>query len=240
VSRGGRSLRILAFEGSGAAAGVALLDQARIAGESAVDTRRARTELLLELARRLLEDTGLAVSDLDRLAYSEGPGSFTGLRIGLAAVLGLSIGAGTPVVPVPSLEVIAYPWRGLGLPILPLTGHRRGQVYNAALRWDGRRFETLAPGASLALEALLERCANLPSERLLFVGDAVDSLAESIRARFGERAVCIASGSPRASDLAWLACDPDRLEWRGHDLEGRSPRYLRGADARRPPPRAHS
>jgi len=228
-----RTGRTLAIEASGSLAGVALDENGRLLGEASVDTRCARAELLLEMTRRLLEDLGLAPTDLDRVACSEGPGSFTGLRVAMASAFGLAAGAGVPVVPVSSLEVLAYPWRWSDEPIVVLSGHRRGQVYTAAYRWTGERFCPLITPSSQRETVILEQAAMLAGSRLLFVGDALDSLAGPIRSRFGERAVLHSGGPARAADVARLATDPARSEWAGRMLEGRTPCYLRDADARK-------
>lgn len=225
---------ILALETSGILAGIAVSSAGRLLGETALDSRRSRTEMLLESARRLLNDLGLTPGELDRIAYDEGPGSFTGLRVGMAAAIGLAAGAGCPVVAVPSLEVLAYPARLHGLPVAVLSGFRRGQVYAAAYAWDGVRLAPLLAPASLPLEDALGRFATPSGEPLLFVGDAIDSLAEPIRHRLGARAVIGPVEPARAAHLAALAADPGRTEATGRSLEGRTPRYLRDADARKP------
>jgi tRNA threonylcarbamoyladenosine biosynthesis protein TsaB len=234
----GRAVRTLALESSGALAGVAVVEGDHLLAEAALDARRARTEQLLLLAQRVIEDLGMTIGDLDRIALSVGPGSFTGLRVGMAAALGLAIGSDLEVVPVGSLEVLAYPWRSMGGVVIPVSGLRRGHLYFAGLRWDGRRFDPLLEPVSAPLETLFERCDSLSVERLLFVGDALDSLAGMIPSRLGERAWLASSDPPRASSLAFLSRDPDRERWAGTDLEDRAPRYLRDADARKPRPRA--
>jgi tRNA threonylcarbamoyladenosine biosynthesis protein TsaB len=217
-----------------------VLEGDRVLGEAALDTRRAQTEHLLLLVRRLLDDLAIEAGSLDRIAVSEGPGSFTGLRVGMAAALGLALGTGLPVVPVGSLEVLAYPWRlGEGI-VIPVSGFRRGNLYYAAFRWEGLRFRPLLEPASSPLETMFERCGSLQAERLLLVGDALDSVAGMIRPRLGERACPISADPPRASSLARLSRDPCRPAWTGTELEGRTPQYLRDADARRPIPRPRS
>jgi tRNA threonylcarbamoyladenosine biosynthesis protein TsaB len=229
-----RPERVLALETSSPLVGVAILEDGKTLAEAAFDTRTSRSEMLLAEARRLLEEEGLAVGDLTFIAYSAGPGSFTGLRVGMASALGLAAGAGLPVVEVPTLEVLAFPWRGLGETIVCLSGRRRGQLYFAAYRWSGERFDILAPPSAIREESLPERTRELPGERLLFVGDALDSLPPAIGALCGERAVVLPSASPRAAHVAQLARDPLRPRWTGKEIEGRSPIYLREADARRP------
>ena len=229
--------RILALESSGALVGAALVDADRLLGEAALDARAARTEQLLRIAQRLLDDVGATIEGLDRLAVSEGPGSFTGLRVGMAAALGLALGSGLGVVPVGALEVLAYPWRHLEGVVIPVSGLRRGQLYFAALHWDGQRFVHLLEAQSAPVEEMFARCESLQAEPLLFVGDALDSLAGSMPSHLGNRASPVSSDPPRASSLARLGQDPGRPVWTGLELEGRSPRYLRDADARKPRPR---
>ncbi len=226
--------RILAFESSARYAGVALAESGELVAEEAIDTRRTPTEMLLEMARHLLAGLRLSPGDCDAFAVSEGPGSFTGLRIGMAAAMGLAAGCERPVIPVSSLEVLAYPWRGLGGVVAPLSGIRRGMVYAAAFSWTGLRFDAVLQPGSYEEASLLDRFAPLAADRLIFVGDALDSLAERIRTRWGASALIAPSQPPRAASVAMLGFDPKRAEWRGAGLEGRTPSYLRDADARKP------
>lgn len=230
--------RTLALEASGEVAGIALDEDGHLLGESAVATAKARSELLVNLASRILSDLGLSVADCDRIACSDGPGSFTGLRVGMSAAIGLALGASIPLVTVPTLEAHAWPWRNLGEPIAVLTGRRRGHVYSACFAWNGDRFDPLLVPASRPEGEIGRLLAALPGRRLLLAGDAIDSLAEPIRSSLGERALPISSEPSRAASVARLAADPARPEWSGAELEGLSPRYLREADARKPRSRA--
>ncbi len=226
--------RLLAFETSGFLAGVAVAAEGKILGEVALDTRVSRTEVLLESLRRLLEDLRIVPRELDRIVYDEGPGSFTGLRVGMAAALGVAYAAGCPVIAVPSLEVLAYPHRLSGVPVVVLSGHRRGLVYGAVYEWGDASFLPRIDPASFSVEEAIDRLSGLSGERLLFVGDALDSLAEPIRLRLGSRAWIGPVEPARAAHLAALGMDPERAVGVGRSLEGRTPRYLRDADARKP------
>jgi tRNA threonylcarbamoyladenosine biosynthesis protein TsaB len=226
--------RLLAVETSGALAGVALAVDGTMMGEAALDTRATRTEMLLESIRRLLEDLAVPPGDLDRVAYDEGPGSFTGLRIGMAAALGVAAAAGCPAVAVTSLEVLAYPHRMYGDPVVVVSGFRRQQIYSAVYEWAEESFRPLLAPTSSPVEEALGRIAALSGERLLFVGDAVDSLAEPIRHRLGSRVRFGPLEPARAAHVAALGMDPGRAVGAGRSLEGRTPLYLRDADARKP------
>ena len=231
ADRGGRTL---AIETSGRLAGAAVASDGLLLAETAIDVRRARTETLLDLIRRMLLDLDLGVSDLDRIAYSEGPGSFTGLRVGLAAALGLATGGDLPLVAVGTLEALAYPVRWFDGTVVAASGIRRGRLYLGAFRWDGRRFEPVIPTAGRSLAEGWEDLSRLAGERFLFLGDAIDSLRSEIEARFGRRGLCAPAAAPRAADVAALAGDPLRPERRGREREGRTPSYHREVDARKP------
>jgi tRNA threonylcarbamoyladenosine biosynthesis protein TsaB len=227
-------VRVLGLETSSRLAGVAIIEEGRILGEVAADTRASRTELLLLHTERLLRDLDLTPHDLSWLAVSAGPGSFTGLRVGIASAIGLAAGADRPIVEVPTLEVLAYPHRRLRETIVCVSGHRRRQLNLAAYRWEGERFAALRQPACIPEEDLLGVLDRLPGGRLHFVGDALDSLASAIGALPAGRALLLSSATPRAAHVALLALDPMRPRWTGKDLEGRSPSYLRDADARKP------
>lgn len=229
---------MLGLETSSRLASVAIADGEKLLGEVTLDTRLSRTEKLHEIISRLLADLALKVSDIDIIAFSEGPGSFTGLRIGMAAALGLGYGADRPIVAVPSLEVIAYPWRHLGHPVVVLSGHRRGHLYLAAYQWADSRFRVILEPANRPEDEMLDAVTGLEADRLLFAGDALDSLAGAVQARLGERACLTPPEASRAAHVAALALDPSRPCWTGRDCEGRMPNYLRDADARKPRHRA--
>jgi tRNA threonylcarbamoyladenosine biosynthesis protein TsaB len=210
----------------------------RLLAEAGYDTRSVQTENLLGLTRRLLDDLEIRPSDLARIAFSEGPGSFTGLRIGMASALGIAAGTDLPLVPIPSLEVLAYPWRQAETLIAVATGLRRGQLYLGAFAWTGERFREALSAASYPVPAVPGLLASLGADDLLLVGDAVDSLEEMTESRFGKRVRRVVGEPARASHVAFLAVDPLRQSWRGLAREGKTPRYLRYADARRPANRA--
>ncbi|MFB3906828.1 MAG: tRNA (adenosine(37)-N6)-threonylcarbamoyltransferase complex dimerization subunit type 1 TsaB [Candidatus Eisenbacteria bacterium] len=231
---------VLALETSGRLAGAAVAAGTDLLGEVEVDARRARTERLLEDARRLLDELSLGIERVAFVAFSEGPGSFTGLRVGMAAALALAAAREIPAVPVPTLETIAFPWRLWPGPLVVVSGHRRGQVYGALYRWTmDDRFHAEIEPVSRPDQEFLDACAGRAAgggtgERLLFVGDALDSLADSIQRSFGDRARLGGTEPPRAAHVARLALDPARPRWTKTELEGRNPLYLRDADARRP------
>jgi tRNA threonylcarbamoyladenosine biosynthesis protein TsaB len=121
---------------------------------------------------RLLTDAGWTVRDLEGLAVSVGPGSFTGLRIGLSTVKGLAFALAVPIAAVPSLDAMATLLPFAALPVCPVLDARKREVYASLYRWDGagmrREWEYLA----LAPADLARRL----DEPVILIGDAADQI----------------------------------------------------------------
>src|SRR2546422_4099659 len=141
-------MRLLAVETSTLAGGAALLDGELVVGEYALAVSRPHSERLMGAIDRLLTDAGWTVRDLEGLAVSVGPGSFTGLRIGLSTVKGLALALSIPIVAVPTLDAMAALLPFAALPVCPVLDARKREVYPSLYRWDGsgmhRGWEDLA------------------------------------------------------------------------------------------------
>jgi tRNA threonylcarbamoyladenosine biosynthesis protein TsaB len=146
-------MKILAIDTSGRQAQVAVVDNAKIVRPRAPDipdppATRRHSEKLLLMVKEILDGEDMVFCPPHAVAYTCGPGSFTGLRIGAATALGLARGYGLPVIPVPTLDAMAYTgivMRGLAR-VVPVVDARRGQVY-AAVYESGQdpRSETVIP-----------------------------------------------------------------------------------------------
>ena len=132
-------MRVLAVETSTLAGGVALLDEDRIVGEYLLDIRVTHSERLMMAIDRVLADAGWVVGDLDGLAVSVGPGSFTGLRIGLGTVKGLAFARPVPIAAVPTLDAMAAGLPFSSLPVCPVIEARKGEIFTSRYTWDGVR-----------------------------------------------------------------------------------------------------
>jgi tRNA threonylcarbamoyladenosine biosynthesis protein TsaB len=149
-------MRILAIETATLTGGAALLDGDRVLAESTLSVALTHSERLMPAVDRLLEDCGWTARHLEGLAVSIGPGSFTGLRVGLATVKGLALALELPVAPVPTLDALAWTLPFAGAPVCPMLDARKGEVYLSLYRWtDGgmvREWDYLAlpPEAAVA------------------------------------------------------------------------------------------
>lgn len=215
------AVRVLAVETSTLAGGVALLEGEHLRGEYLLDVRATHSERLLPAIDRLLADAGWGPADLQGLAVAVGPGSFTGLRIGLSTVKGLALALGIPVAAVPTLDAMAATLPFAGLPVCPVLDARKGEVYACLYRWDGtamrREWEYLA----LAPEALAARLA----EPVILLGDG-SALIRTPHARLAppHRSV------PSPAAVAVLG--QERLDaGRGVGVDELAPIYLRPSEA---------
>ena len=161
---------ILAFETSAKAASVALLDDQKLLAESYQNTGLTHSQTLMVMAEDALKQSGKTVSDVTAVAVAEGPGSFTGVRIGVAAAKGFAWGRQIRCAGVSTLEAMA---RSLGIYdgyVLPVMDARRSQVYNALFLAEGGKLTRLREDRAIALSDLAEDIKNL-EKSIFLVGD---------------------------------------------------------------------
>ena len=161
---------ILAFETSAKAASVALLEGNKLLGESYQNTGLTHSQTLMVMAEDLLKQCGKTVSDVTAVAVAEGPGSFTGVRIGVAAAKGFAWGGQIPCYGVSTLEAMAESlgvYRGY---VCPCMDARRSQVYNALFYVNQGKVERITPDRAIALADLGDEIKNF-SEPIFLVGD---------------------------------------------------------------------
>jgi tRNA threonylcarbamoyladenosine biosynthesis protein TsaB len=157
----------MALETSTLAGGVALLDGERVIGESLLDVRVTHSERLMPAIDRLLREAGWTAATLEGLAVAVGPGSFTGLRIGLSAVKGLAWALGLAVAAVPTLDALAAGLPFAAHPVCPVLDARKNEVYASLYRWDGVTMRRQWDYLALAPEALASRL----TEPTILLGD---------------------------------------------------------------------
>ena len=161
---------LLAFETSAKAGSVALLQDGKLLGESYQNTGLTHSQTLMVMAQQLLEGCGHTPQDVQAVAVAAGPGSFTGVRIGVVAAKGFAWGGEIPCYGVSTLEAMALQlglWQGY---ILPVMDARREQVYNALFRVQEGKLQRLCEDRAIALADLAEEIKNF-SEPVFLVGD---------------------------------------------------------------------
>lgn len=163
-------MRLLAFETSAKASSVALFDGEILLGESYQNTGTTHSQTLLIMAQDLLKQCGCAQKDVTAVAVANGPGSFTGVRIGVAAAKGFAWGADIPLYGVSTLYAMALglgAWEGV---VCPVMDARRSQVYNALFYVNQGKLTRICEDRAVSLEDLGEELKKL-SKPTFLVGD---------------------------------------------------------------------
>ncbi len=224
-------MNILAFDTASQAGSVAILKDDHIIAHTQLNIGLTHSEKLLPSIHHIVNISDFDIKSLDAIAITRGPGSFTGLRIGYSTGKGFAIGLKKPLIPVPTLDVLAANGAGFSGIIVPIMNARRGQVYTAIYQSDGHKIEKITPYQAIALDALLnEIVAKMPDVKVYFTGDGLDSFEEIIIAD-GRIDSVFAQGCRRnvcADVLAFIA--KEYLD-NGWEDTHEAPIYLRESEA---------
>jgi tRNA threonylcarbamoyladenosine biosynthesis protein TsaB len=151
---------------------VALVEDDNLIAEYTVNNKKTHSQTLLPMLDAVVTSSELNLNSIEAIAVAEGPGSFTGLRIGSATVKGLSLALNKPVVPVPTLEGLAYNMWGSQNLICPIMDARRNQVYTALYRFDDDKLICELEQVPMDIDELLDIIAE-KKEKVTFVGDGI-------------------------------------------------------------------
>ena len=223
---------ILAFETSAKAASVALLQDGVLLGESYQNTGLTHSQTLLQMAEDLLDTCGKKAEDVTAVAVAAGPGSFTGVRIGVAAAKGFAWGRQLPCVGVSTLEAMARNlgiWQGY---VVPTMDARRSQTYTALFQAEGGQLTRLEEDCAISFEELGEKLKNC-QEPIFLVGDGAvlcyNMLQEAVPG------LVLPPEHHRHQRAAGVALAAETVLLRGERPDGGSltPNYLRLSQAER-------
>ena len=146
---------VLSIDSSSKVATVALLKDDTLIGEYILNDKREHSVLLMPMIENLLKNCNLTVDDIDGFVVSKGPGSFTGLRIGMATIKGMSVGSNKPYISISSLDALAYsisPFHGI---ICPIMDALRENVYTALFKNENKKLEKILDYTPLDLDDLI-------------------------------------------------------------------------------------
>lgn len=161
---------LLAMDTSAKAASVCLAQEDKIIGEFFINTALTHSQTLVPMTEQLCKNAGVQFGEVDAVAVNAGPGSFTGVRIGVAAAKGIAFERSLPCVAVSTLESMAYNFLGCDCIVCAVMDARCSQVYNAMFRVSGDRVERLCDDRAMSLEDLKLDLQQY-SERIMLVGD---------------------------------------------------------------------
>ncbi len=172
-------MRILGIDSSGLVASVAVIEDDVLMGEFTMNYHKTHSQSLLPMLHHLTELLELKMDSIDAIAIAAGPGSFTGLRIGAATAKGLGLALEKPIIPVPTVDALAYNLVGHSYVVCPLMDARRNQTYTGLYRFQENTMETILPQCAVALDEIIQKINEL-GEPVVFLGDGVPVFTETI------------------------------------------------------------
>jgi len=198
-------VKILAVETSSMTAGVAVMEDSTLLGEYSINHKKTHSTVLMPMIKDVMNKLELSPTDIDVYAASVGPGSFTGLRIGITTVKAVAYAAGKPVVSVPTLDALAYNVPMTCSLVCPIMDARNNQVYTCLYGREGDVQVRLMDYAGIPVAELMEIIKERDSS-VVFVGDGVEKYGEFIKEQLKDKCE-FAPGSlllHRASSVAGL------------------------------------
>ena len=219
---------ILGIETSTKTGSVAVISDDAVIAQYSLNIEVTHSERLMSTVDRVLKDIGIAIADMDGFAVAIGPGSFTGLRIGLAAIKGLAFATGKPVAAVPTLKALAWNLPHASHPVCPLLDARKNEVYAALYQYEELRLVQLMPEATIPLAEIADRIPGT----VLFTGEASHLYRQSLekafadRAFFAPRTACLPSAAAVAEIGLGMLRNGEQIE-----PDSLTPLYIRRPEA---------
>lgn len=226
-------MKILSIDTSSNVATVAILDDNKLIGEYIINNKKTHSVKIMPMIKELMDSLEIDIKDVDLYAASIGPGSFTGLRIGIATIKSLAHVCKKQVVGVPTIDAMAYNLAYTNGLIVPIMDARRERVYTGIYKWDNSDFEVIKENDVLEIDELLNILKE-KNETIIFTGDATEIYNKKIVEVLNEKALFTPShlSMPRASSVGALAM----LKAKNNELQScfeMVPDYLRKSQAER-------
>ena len=165
-------MKILAIDSSGLVATIAILEEDNMLAEYTLNYKKTHSQTLLPMLDEIVRRMDFDINTIDAIAVAAGPGSFTGLRIGSATAKGLGLALDKPIIPVPTVDGLAYNMCGTSGVICPLMDARRNQVYTGLYSFEANKMNVLIPQKAVAIEEILTD-VNRHGKPVTFLGDGV-------------------------------------------------------------------
>lgn len=191
-------MKLIGIDSSGLVASVAIMEDSKLVAEYTVNNKKTHSQTLLPMLDEIVKSTGLEMNEIDAIAIAAGPGSFTGLRIGSATAKGLGLALKKPIVPVSTVEALAYNMYGTDSLICPIMDARRNQVYtgiyefvktdagnnagddNECDRFCDYEMQTVKEACAVPIEEIVY-ALNEIGRKVIFLGDGVPVFAEQLK-----------------------------------------------------------
>jgi tRNA threonylcarbamoyladenosine biosynthesis protein TsaB len=173
-------MKLLALDSSGLVASVAIVTEEAMLAEYTVNYKKTHSQTLLPMLEEIVKMVDMELSEIDAIAVAAGPGSFTGLRIGSATAKGLGLALKKPIIPVPTLDGLAYNLYGTNKVICPLMDARRNQVYTGLYEFNKEEFQIVRQQNVVTVEEIIDTI-NQQGKEVIFLGDGTAVYKDIIR-----------------------------------------------------------
>ncbi len=230
-------MKILALDSSGLVASVALAQDDTLIAEYTVQYKKTHSQTLFPMLEEIRNMVELDLSTVDAIAVASGPGSFTGLRIGSATAKGLAFALDRPVVPVPTLDGLAYQMYGTDALVCPIMDARRNQVYTGIYAFadgeNGYDMNVIKAGCALSFDEIAQEL-NRIGRKVIFIGDGIPVFRERMKELL-RTPYSLAPAHRNRQSAACIAALGIRYYAQGRAVNGAGyvPEYLRLSQAER-------
>ena len=220
-------MKILAIDTSNDTLGIALVNEEKVIGEYITNIKKNHSVRVMPAIERLMVDCEMKPADLEKIVVAKGPGSYTGVRIGVTIAKTLAISLGIPLVGVSSLAVLAATPRYFNGYISPLFDARRGLIYTGLYRFVDGALEMVKEDRNILATEWAEQLHEL-EEPVLFIGNDVKIHESMFQSKLEDRAIFskIGEHNPRPGELGLLG-----MELPGEDIHTFTPNYIRLVEA---------
>ena len=225
-------MKVLGIESATITASCALVDDEKLIGEYSQSHKKTHSEKLMPLIERLLKDTEIEIKDIDIIAISKGPGSYTGLRIGAAIGKSLAHACNIPVVGVPTIDALAFNISMTKDYIVPILDARGGRIYSGIYKWE-KRFITVEEQFASDIDKLIEKLKTI-DKNIVLSGDGAEVHKAILKEQLGEKISFVLpyNNMPRAASTAQLGYIMAK-EGKTQTAFEFAPEYLRKSQAER-------
>jgi tRNA threonylcarbamoyladenosine biosynthesis protein TsaB len=221
-------MRILGIDTATMISGIGVAEDGKILTDFKYDVKLTHSEVLLSYIEKLLKKLKLKLEDFDGFSVSIGPGSFTGLRIGLATIKGLGFASGKPVVGIPTLDALAFLSRGSKYPVVPLLDAKKKQVYAAVYHTQDNEIKRKSSYFVVDPFELIQR---IPEE-VAFTGPGTVVFRSEIKKKMGKKAHFLRGEKtlPSGAAVAYMGWEKIK-QGEKEDLFLLEPIYVRKSEA---------
>ncbi|MEG1256788.1 tRNA (adenosine(37)-N6)-threonylcarbamoyltransferase complex dimerization subunit type 1 TsaB [Clostridium sp.] len=225
-------MKILALDSATECATAAIIDDNKLLGEIIFNYKKQHSVIMMPMIDSLLKNCGLSVADIDGFAISNGPGSFTGLRIGMSTIKGLVQATEKPFISISSLDGLANNLFNIDGIICPIIDALRGNVYTNFYRFENDKLITLDEPQLLSVEEVINKC-KVFNEKITFIGDGTYKFRDTLSSSLSNASITpshlnLAKASSIAS-LAYMKLKNDESD----NVLSAAPVYLRLCQAER-------